>query len=299
MNKYINLGKKIYNTANIKEYKRMIVFVARSLLHDKFMNKIINFFDETPIKKAIIAKEPFFIEILTRQVLFKNSTFEERYKIITNHFNIILNKFNELFIEKVYLNNGIKLWEEDYNGKKLYLKIDFESGQKKEGLMSLMLKLDDIKIYQMIFWIGYDKSKQESLFIGAMQGSNETEANKLIKDLTKYFYGYRTKNLILYMTRIIVKSLGIKKIYAISNKGYYANNHIRIDRKLKTSLDVFWEETGGIITNDNRFYELPIEEFRKKFEEVKTHKRSQYRNRFNKLDEVESKIIKNINFFKQ
>lgn len=299
MNKYINLGKKIYNTANIKEYKRMIVFVARSLLHDKFMNKIIDFFDETPIKKAIISKEPFFIEILTRQVLFKNSTFEERYKIITNHFNIILNKFNELFIEKVYLNNGIKLWEEDYNGKKLYLKIDFESGQKKEGLMSLMLKLDDIKIYQMIFWIGYDKSKQESLFIGAMQGSNETEANKLIKDLTKYFYGYRTKNLILYMTRIIVKSLGIKKIYAVSNKGYYANNHIRIDRKLKTSLDAFWEETGGIITNDNRFYELPIEESRKKFEEVKTHKRSQYRNRFNKLDEVESKIIKNINCFKQ
>ena len=36
-----------------------------------------------------------------------------------------------------------------------------------------------------------------------------------------------------------------------------------------------------------------------KIEEVKTHKRSQYRNRFNKLDEVESKIIKNINCFKQ
>jgi len=100
------------------------------------------------------------------------------------------------------------------------------------------------------------------------------------------------------MTRCLAKSLDINKIYAVSNKGYYANNHLRIDRKLKTSLDEFWEETGGKITIDYRFYELPVEEYRKSIDEIKTHKRSQYRNRFKKLDEVEAKIIETVRNFR-
>ena len=180
----------------------------------------------------------------------------------------------------------------------LHLNFIFEGGQKKEGVASVMLKLDNMKIYQMIFWLGYDENNQEALYIGAMQGSNEAEANNLIKGLTKHFYGYRTKNLILYMTRCLAKSLDINKIYAVSNKGYYANNHLRIDRKLKTSLDEFWEETGGKLTTDYRFYELPVEEYRKSIDEIKTHKRSQYRNRFKKLDEVEEKIIETVRNFR-
>ena len=298
MNKYIELGKKIYNTASPKEFKRMIIFVLRSLIHKAYMEEIIKYFNESELKTRIIEKEPFFIEIATRQVLFKDSTVKNRVKIIIDHFDIIFKKLNEFIIKEVYLNKGVILWEEEYQGKKLYVKIEFESGQKKEGLSSLMLKLDDIKIYQMIFWLGHDELNQEAIYIGAMQGSNEIEANNLIKGLTKLFYGYRTKNLILYMTRSLAKALGIKKIYAVSNNGYYANNHIRIDRKLKTSLDEFWEETGGQITDDYRFYELPIEEYRKSIAEIKTHKRSQYRNRFNKLDEVETEIIETVNKFR-
>lgn len=298
MDKYIELGKKIYNTTSPKEFKRMIVFVLRALLHRDYIEEIIKYFNGSELKKTIIEKEPFFIEIATRHVLFKNSTVKNRVKIIVNHFDIIFKKLNEFIIKDVYLNKGTILWEEEYQGKSLYVKIEFESGQKKEGLSSLMLKLDDMKIYQMIFWLGYDKHNQEAIYIGAMQGSNEIEANNLIKGLTKLFYGYRTKNLILYMTRSLAKAFGVKKIYAVSNKGYYANNHIRIDRKLKTSLDEFWEETGGQITEDYRFYELPVEEYRKSIEEVKTHKRSQYRNRFNKLDEVENTIIETINKFR-
>ena len=298
MNKYINLGIKIYNIASIKEFKRMVVFIIRSLFNNKIMEQIISFFDETTLKKSIIEKEPYFIEIVTRQVFFKNSKVQERCKIIKNHFNIIIKRLHEKLIKEIYLNIGFNLWEEEYDGKILYVKLEFESGQKKEGLLSLMLNLNDIKIYQMIFWLGYDEKNQEALYIGAMQGSNEIEANNLIKGLTKHFYGYRTKNLILYMTRCLAKSLDINKIYAVSNKGYYANNHIRIDRKLKTSLNEFWEETGGKITIDYRFYELPVEEYRKSIDEIKTHKRSQYRNRFKKLDEVEAKIIETVRNFR-
>ena len=78
---------------------------------------------------------------------------------------------------------------------------------------------------------------------------------------------------------------------------FFRKIKIRIPEYKKTSLDEFWEEAGGKRTEDYRFYELPVEEYRKSIDEIKTHKRSQYRNRFNKLDEVESKIIETIKSF--
>jgi len=298
MNKFVKLGQKIYNTSNIKDFKRFLVFIARVFYNKGIADYLLNFFQSTKIRKDILEKEPFLIELATRQFLYAKSTFEERSKVIIKHFETIEKKLSNDAMEKVYLYKGIRLWEEKYENMLLHLDFIFEGGQKKEGLASLMLKLDNVKIYQMIFWLGYDEKNQEALYIGAMQGSNEIEANNLIKGLTKHFYGYRTKNLILYMTRCLAKSLDINKIYAVSNKGYYANNHIRIDRKLKTSLNEFWEETGGKITKDYRFYELPVEEYRKSIEKIKTHKRSQYRNRFEKLDEIEEKIIETLRNFR-
>ncbi len=144
----------------------------------------------------------------------------------------------------------------------------------------------------MIFWIAPGiQGREAALWIGAMQGSNAETAPDIIKGLTKHFFGYRTKNLILYATRCVAKAMNIEYIYAVSNHGYYANNHLRIDRKLKTSLDDFWQETDGKQTADTRFYELPVVEYRKTIEEVKTHKRNQYRKRFAALDAVEESII--------
>lgn len=51
--------------------------------------------------------------------------------------------------------------------------------------------------------------------------------------------------------------MGCKHLYAVSNAGYYAMNHVRIDRKLKTSLDDFWQECEGQACKDQRFFEMP------------------------------------------
>ena len=90
------------------------------------------------------------------------------------------------------------------------------------------------------------------------------------------------------------KALGLTHIYAVTNYGYYANNHVRRDRKLKTSFSDFWEESGGHPCEDRRFYELPMTEYRKAMEEVPAHKRNYYRKRYALLDEVDASIAENI-----
>ena len=110
--------------------------------------------------------------------------------------------------------------------------------------------------------------------------------------MTKRAHRFRTKNLILFMAQAVARALGVRRIFAVSNAGYYANNHVRRDRKLKTDFGAFWEEVGGHLTEDIRFYELPLTLHRKTIEEVPARKRAVYRRRFQMLDEIDEEIEK-------
>lgn len=288
MKNIVTIGKMIYDTENPREQRRFFVFVIRSLKHYKAMQELIKFFDATPLRKKLISAVPFFVEQVTRQFFYKNSTFNKRNLLIRENIDFLTQTFSEQSLEHIYMDGqGIELWQEIYQEKKLSFLLKFEGGQKKEGTLSIILKWGDIYLYQMIFWLAKDAvSGQYALYIGAMQGPNIDQANEIIKGLTKRFFGYRTKNLILYATRAFARTIGVSTIYAVTNEGYYANNHVRVDRKLKTSFSDFWAEAGGAPCEDRRFYELPLTEYRKTIEEVKTHKRAQYRKRFAILDEI-------------
>lgn len=274
----------------------MVVFLFRTLAHNKKMDELFDFFQQTPLKRELSARLPFFYEQATRQFFYKKSSFDERFQIIENHFDYLENKIDHKELRKLYLDGGLKIWEGTFEDKELSFLLTFEAGQKKEGLLSLILKFDDVNLYQIIFWMAPDPvDKNPALWIGAIQGSNTENALDIIRQLTRHFHGYRTKNLILYVLQVIANVLGVSSIYAVSDAGYYANNHIRLDRKLKISLNDFWEEVDGIPAADRRFYKLPLTETRKSMEEIKSNKRSLYRKRFEALDSIKDIIEMNLN----
>lgn len=302
MASYIDWGKKIYDMNNPREVRRMAVFVARAIIHNTGVQKLISYFEGDAVRKKFIDENPFPIEQVTRAFFYKESTFSERADLVVNHVDYLTKKIeDDIFIDiSSHIGKGYILWEQSFeNGYTLKAILKFEAGQRKEGLCSIQLNLfSDGKyidhFYQVMFWISKDKAKNISLYIGAMQGPNMTEAREIVKTMTKACHGYRTKNLILYITQAVVRSLSMQKIYAVTNEGYYANNHARIDRKLKTSFSDFWEEVGGEPSEDGRFYELPLVETRKTMEEVPTRKRAVYRRRFALLDEIDSSVTTNM-----
>ena len=103
----------------------------------------------------------------------------------------------------------------------------------------------------------------------------------------------------LYMVRATARALSLQHIYAVSNEGYYANNHIRRDRKLKTDFGAFWEEAGGHVTDDPRFYELPLTEARKTETEIPTRKRATYRRRYAMLDAIDASVASSMDAIKK
>ena len=299
---FVELGKKIYDLNNPREARRFVVFVARCFLNSKKIQSLKKFFSQSEILKEIAEKFPFVYEQITRSFFYNKSTIDERIKLVEEHFEFLTQKLTEDFLLKIYGGEKIFLWKMplDEELQEMRLVITMEAGQKKEGLASIILELaDGTPVYQIMFWIAKDSDENFSMWIGALQGANVDNSKDLIKILTKKCHAYRTKNLILYAAQAVARALDLKKIYAVTNYGYYANNHIRRDRKLKTSFSDFWQECGGTPTNDDRFFELPLTEYRKTYEEIPTQKRAVYRRRFQLLDEIDAAVFENICAFKK
>ncbi|ORU01018.1 Membrane protein LAPB [Anaerovibrio sp. JC8] len=228
------------------------------------------------------------------------STFDERVEIVRQHMDYLVEKLQPKTLLDIYQGRDLKLWSGmEFHGKELWASLFYEPGQRKEGMLSVMLRLDKLPLYQIIFWIATDKNGDWSMWIGAMQGPNMEDAKDVIKQVTKHCHSYRTKNLILYIAQALARGLDLRHIYAVTNDGYYANNHVRMDRKLKTSFSDFWLEAGGNHTEDKRFDELPLAEQRKSMEEVPVRKRAVYRKRFSLLDEIDLSISDSLSALKK
>ena len=297
MSNFIELGKKIYDLNNPREAHRFAVFVARCLLHPQRMSRLEKFFAQSELLRRVADGYPFVYEQATRSFFYWRSTFEERARLIEDNMKFLAARFNDDFMLKLYGDKKINLWTlplDDTLGE-MTLVLCAESGQRKEGLAAVMFNLpEEVPVYQILFWIARDElingDGEWAMWIGAMQGPNVDDARDLVKRITKRCHAYRTKNLILYAAQAVARNFGVKKIFAVTNAGYYANNHVRRDRKLKTSFGDFWTEAGGVPTRDERFFELPLTETRKTVEEIPSHKRAQYRRRFAMLDELDAAI---------
>ncbi len=293
MNKmdFATIGKQIYDIRKSRECRRYWVFRVRCVLNRARMKALWTYFHSTPVLEKISELYPFVYEQPQRAFFYHRSTFEERAALVEAHFAFLAERLRDEVVFSLYREETFPLWEgPELDGKPLALSLFYEPGQRKEGILSVMLRLAEKPLYQMIFWLAPGRSGEISLWIGAMQGPNMDDAREVVKKATKLCHAYRTKNLILYATQAVARVLGAAHIYAVTNEGYYTNNHVRMDKKLKTDFSDFWREAGGHETEDSRFDELPLTEARKTMDEVPTRKRAVYRRRFEMLDELDAAV---------
>ena len=283
------IAHRAYRWNNPRERHRALVFLVRGLLYWRQLQRLYKFFQETEERCALYARNPFPMEQATRAFFYAGSTVNTRVKLIQEHYAYLEQKIEPASFVALGYDTAYEIWRAPETDMTWHAYLKFESGQRKEGLLSVMMDVDGEHLYQIIFWIE-QRDGQPTLVIGAMQGPNTENAQDFVREMTKRAHRFRTKNLILYITQAVARALGIKRMLAVSNAGYYANNHVRLDRKLKTDFGAFWEEVGGWETDDHRFYELPLVYPRKTMEEVPTRKRAVYRRRFAFLDTADEEI---------
>ena len=262
------IGNQLYRIRVWREAHRLIVFLIRGMLHHGKLAKLDAFFSSSKELRQIADSYPYVYEQPTRAFFYKDSTFDERARLVEHHMQFLLEKLKPEVAVGFYQKKEQILWSQELAGTETKCYLAFHPGQRKEGLLSVWLRQGDDSLYQIMFW--FDKNQQGvwSCYIGAMQGPNMKNARDIIKKMTKACFGFRTKNLILYLLQAFVRPLG----------------------KLKTSFSGFWLEAGGHHTDDYRFDILPLREPRKAIEDVKSQKRNLYRKRYALLDALDEAV---------
>lgn len=271
------------------KYWRRLIFVLQALVNHKLIAELFLFFNPS-LRRDIIVANPCILEQAIRQWFYYHSTMRERITLLKEHFLFLEDKFSKEALCCIYFGKDIPLWSQEYKNTTLSLILHFSRSHRKEGLMTVTLNMGENRIYLITFWIASDRNGKKALWIGALQGSRgELQTSR---NLTKHFFGYRPKNLMIYVLRTIAHQLQLELMYAVSNHGFQASHHISSKRRLQTSLDDFWQEMQGEACSDSRFFKLPLIEPRKALEEVASHKRSLYRKRFAILDAIDLEITK-------
>lgn len=286
----LRVGTKVYDCKRWINYRFLLVFAVRCMLHHKEVGQLQAFFRGSDFRRQVMQAHPMLYAQLTRQVIYRDSDIKGRLRAIIDTFAFMERHFSERVLSEVYLDEAdpLILWSTEYEGQQMTVQLFFRNVEIREGALTFAVALDGRFIYHVNFWL-WQEPEGLTAYIGCHQGSKEGLA--INKALTKHFFGYRPKNLVLYGLRVFLAYFGISRLKAVSNHGFYANNHFRRNRKLKVSYDKFWEEAGGTLTDDPRFYELPIDEKRKTQEQLPPKKRAKYRRRYEYLDEFKAALM--------
>lgn len=148
MMNYIRLGKKIYNTKNTSETRRMLVFIVRCLLNTGRMNRLHRFFMKDDVRRRIAAEYPFVYEQPTRAFFYNQSTFDERARLVEQHMEYLEKHIKEDVFLGLYSGKRYVLWESSGEIGHLRFELSYHPGQRKEGILSVVMRLDEDDLYQ-------------------------------------------------------------------------------------------------------------------------------------------------------
>lgn len=296
--KYLtSVACKLYRCriGKIINYRWIPVFWLRCLVSKKEVESLESHFNSTEIGRSFLEHHPHVWFQLLRENFYRNSKASERLKLIIDTWKLIEKHFSDETRQKIYCHEiqgePHQLWQMDYNGKPLKVEINFIDGEIKEGCICITLKLDDLSVFHMNLWAVNRENKLKA-YIGCYQGSRDgLDVNR---ELTKFLFGCRPQNFLFVALQEFVKALGITELYAVSSYGHYSNKFHSSERKPKISYDEFWQECGGTLSSDKRFYSMPLEQQRKTYEEIPTKKRAYYRKRYELLDQMTEAIKSSI-----
>ena len=297
-------GRKIYGKRSWRETRRVVLHTVRSMVRRQQMNRLENYFANYKSDPELLHRQIGLYELMTRIFFYKDSTATERLDGIINHFDYIQNIFTDEAIQSMYsidkdnllddvsrIKRGIVVWQSEELDMKAQLY--YGAGQRKEGLLTLLLTLENQGVYHANFRFGKGFNGEPAMWIGTVQGYKDGLDNA--KTVTKKIFGYRPKNFIMFLLRHIAVICKVESIYAVSDEGFYANTHlVRGHRAKVAELNPLWEESGGVVCSDKRFFKIPLEEYRKPIEEIKSQKRSQYRKRYDLLDQYQEEVQENL-----
>lgn len=213
------------------------------------------------------------------------------FQALVYHYNFLAQKPDALTY-KIYSKEALLLAElAGKNESRIRLSIKSSDKYSREGEITIYLFDQDNNLLSTLTFSIIEYQQQPSLFIAGLQGANVDNARQRITQTTKDCYGLFPKRLVTETAILLADTLGLSQIVAVSNQTHIYNNWRYRSRQehVHSDYDDFWLTLEGVKNNDNLFI-LPNHIARKTIEDIASKKRSEYRNRYQLLDDLKLQI---------
>ncbi|MCX8642606.1 MULTISPECIES: VirK/YbjX family protein [unclassified Gilliamella] len=223
-----------------------------------------------------------FSEKIFHKYLSEKISYNKKLAILNSHIDFIDQKINPRVIDKLYSKklDGIMLAQvEGKNDAKISFHLTAPL-YPREGDLRIIMRFGE----QLVFSIHFTITLLNEIYIAGVQGHT---SNEILKQLTKDFFGFRPKNLIMVFMMEIAKFFKIENIYAVKSKG-----HVKFG-KFDFDYDKFWQELNGVSYN-KAWFKLPCNQPQKSIEDVKSNKRSEFKKRELIRESISEQCQKNL-----
>ena len=225
---------------------------------------------------------------------------QERFEALAYHYDFLARHPDSM--TKAFYNPNIACELADVKVKNdANIKIALQARNKfaREGEISLYFYDNDgIDLATITFTIMQYQQKT-TLFIGGLQGTGHHDARIRVQQATKQCYGLFPKRVALEAALVIARYFNLEQIVAVGNKTHIYNNWRYNSRqeRILSDYDDFWLTIDGK-QDSNGLFILPNQIYRKSLDEIASKKRSEYRNRYALLDQLENSITENLALLK-
>ena len=232
-----------------------------------------------------------YLEFILTPYISSAYSFNQRLSRINQHFKIV-SKLGEPFT--LLSDHQVVLYEhqQEFNEVgKLKLILERSTWLNREGLLVVSIVVGQVRAYSIAF--SFCNPENISCLVGALQGRNPNDIediNVLYKLITKALFGLRPRDVLMEAVKLICKSVDVNNLSAVADE-YRHHRHKYFNKQtFDNNYNHYWLEKLGALDPDSMFYILPIEQARKKIEDIPSKKRSMYRKRYSFLDKLEMVI---------
>jgi len=284
-----NSARSVYAPLNIKNLILRVRYILIGLANLGIIKKIIITNNSNCFKKEL-ADQKDKLGILVWPYIHNEWGFEKKASIIQTHYRCIDG------IPQLCIRATERLDVLDLDNVKPGLKIIIDRGEwfKREGELVLNIFLSEQRLYSLAFTLGLVGGRMVA-YVGGIQGVSLENIMQLYKEITKSLHGMRPRDFLINVLKIFCLQIGVKEIFAISNKNRHHNHKYFSNydhNDALTDYDKTWVEQG-FEKSLNGFYSTKVNINRRPLTELPSKKRSMYRKRYALLDEITSSILLN------
>ena len=176
---------------------------------------------------------------------------------------------------------GLSLWEAAHeSGHRLALVLQFVHRNRREGLMTLTLRMDDRDLYYINFAL-----RDGIVWIGSVQGAKgQVEA---MRRFTQLSHGIPPQRAVYFALTVLAQRWGMKAVRGVKHAAQVFQREEKTRYKLENfNYDAFWQQLSPV-GEDDHWWHLPLPYARKPLDALNARKRGKLKKRYAFLDWME------------